>query len=167
MYFNQQIFENTAVTNVLTEPTPNNEKKIIGLQTNHGSIKTSTIVNACGIWARELTQKVGLDIPVTAIKHAYVVTGSIPGSKGVPCIRDHDGCLYFRPQGDSIVFGGYESNPEIIKEVKHKQIWALFGIPDTFRFLKESSVYLNWIKVASISTGNVHVNYALHLKKLE
>lgn len=113
-----QLFENTAVTNVLTEPTPNNEKKVIGLETSHGNIKTSVIVNACGVWARELTQKVGLDIPITPIKHSYVVTGNIPGSKGIPCIRDHDGGLYFRPQGEAIVFGGYEPNPEILKDVR-------------------------------------------------
>lgn len=61
---------------------------------------------------------VGLDLPATTIKHAYVVTGSIPEAKGSPCIRDHDGRLYLRPQGDSIVFGGYEPNPELLKEVK-------------------------------------------------
>lgn len=114
-----QIFENTGVTKLLTQPTPNNEKKIIGLETNQGTIKTSLVVNACGVFARNLTKTVGLDIPVTAMKHAYVVTGSVPGSKGVPCIRDHDGGLYFRPQGDSIVFGGYEPNPEIINEVRY------------------------------------------------
>lgn len=103
---------------ILTQPTPNNEKKVIGLETNYGNIKTNVVVNACGVFSRNLTQTVGLDIPVTAMKHAYVITGSVPGSKGVPCIRDHDGGLYFRPQGDSIVFGGYEPNPEIMKEVK-------------------------------------------------
>lgn len=91
------------------------------METNNGSIKTNVIVNACGVWARDLTLKVGLDIPVTAMKHGYVVTGSIPESKGVPCIRDHDGGLYFRPQGDAIVFGGYEPNPDIMKEVSKQK----------------------------------------------
>lgn len=104
---------------ILTQPTPNNEKKVIGLETNRGTIKTSVVVNACGVFARNLTQTVGLDIPVTAMKHAYVITGSVPEAKGVPCIRDHDGGLYLRPQGDSIVFGGYEPNPVIMKEVRN------------------------------------------------
>lgn len=60
---------------------------------------------------------VGLDLPITPIKHGYVVTGNVPGAKGSPCIRDLDGGLYFRPQGDAIVFGGYESNPVIMKDV--------------------------------------------------
>lgn len=114
-----QVFENTPVTNILYEPTPNNEKKVIGVETANGNVKTSMIVNACGAWARDLTNMVGLDIPITTIKHAYVVTGTVPEAKGSPCIRDHDGGLYLRPQGDSIVFGGYESNPEILKEVKN------------------------------------------------
>lgn len=123
----------------MTEPTPNNEKKVIGLETNHGTLKTSVVVNACGVWARDLTHQVGLDIPVVAIKHAYVITGSVPDSKGIPCIRDHDGGLYFRPQGDSIIFGGYEPNPEILKEVRNRHILVFSCFHSAGRFLKISS----------------------------
>lgn len=112
-----KVFEDTPVTKILTDPTPNNEKKIIGIETPKGTIKTNVIVNAGGVWAREITQMVGLDLPATPMKHAFVVTGSVPESKGTPCIRDHDGGLYFRPQGDSIVFGGYEPNPILLKDV--------------------------------------------------
>ncbi|XP_072386049.1 sarcosine dehydrogenase, mitochondrial [Diabrotica undecimpunctata] len=112
-----QVFEDTAVTKVLTVPTPNNEKKVTGVETSKGVIKTNIMVNAAGAWARQITQMVDLDIPLTPMKHAYVVTGSIPSVKGTPSIRDHDGNLYFKSQGDSIVFGGYEPNPEILQEL--------------------------------------------------
>ncbi|CAG9819893.1 unnamed protein product [Phaedon cochleariae] len=123
-----QLFENTDVTRILTEPTPNNEKKVVGVETSRGTIKTNTVVNACGAWSRDLTHTVGLDIPLTPIKHAYVVTASVPGVKGIPCIRDHDGGLYFRPQGDAVVFGGYEPNPEIISDLPKDFAFSLFEL---------------------------------------
>lgn len=60
---------------------------------------------------------VGIEIPVTPMKHAYVITNNVEGARGCPSIRCHDSSLYFRPQGDSILFGGYESNPEILRDV--------------------------------------------------
>ncbi|XP_057662190.1 sarcosine dehydrogenase, mitochondrial [Diorhabda carinulata] len=116
-----KVFEDTPVTKILTVPTPNNEKKIVGIETPVGTIKTNVIVNAAGVWSRKLTQMVGLDIPLTPMKHAFVVTGSIPEAKGTPSIRDHDGCLYFRPQGDSILFGGYEPNPVVLKDLPEEK----------------------------------------------
>ncbi|KAJ8975141.1 hypothetical protein NQ317_015275, partial [Molorchus minor] len=137
------VFENTPATRVLTEPTPNNEKKIVGIETPNGTIKTSVLVNTCGAWSRGITQQVGLDIPTTPIKHAYVITGSVPNSKGTPCIRDHDGGLYFRPQGDSILFGGYENNPEFIDE-----------LPDDFQFslynLDKSIFDVHWKRACEL-----------------
>lgn len=86
------------------------------------------LVNACGVWARDLTQMVGLDIPMIPIKHSYLVTGAIPEAKGSPCIRDHDESLCLRSQGDSIVFGCYEPNPEILKDVsKHNWVFHIFN----------------------------------------
>lgn len=60
---------------------------------------------------------VGLEIPLAAFKHAYVVTESIPAAKGTPNIRDHDASIYYRTQGNTLYVGGYEMNPYILKEV--------------------------------------------------
>ena len=60
---------------------------------------------------------VGTSVPLMALKHAYITTNSIPGIANMPNIRDHDLALYFRTQGDSIVVGGYETNPIFLDEV--------------------------------------------------
>nr|CAH7760943.1 unnamed protein product [Callosobruchus chinensis] len=123
-----QLFENTPIVKILTEPTPNNEKKIIGVETEKGSIKTSNLVLAAGVWSRLLVQKIGLDIPVTTIKHTYLTTGNVPEAKDTPCIRDHDGKLYFRPQNGEVVLGGYEPNPDIIKELGKDHQFSLYEV---------------------------------------
>lgn len=60
---------------------------------------------------------VGLRIPLIPMKHAYVVSESIPRVRGLPNVRDHDGSVYFRIQGESLLMGGYEPNPTILDQV--------------------------------------------------
>lgn len=60
---------------------------------------------------------VGLEIPLAVFEHAYVITANIPESKGTPNLRDHDGSIYYKTQGTTLHMGGYELNPNIIKEV--------------------------------------------------
>lgn len=93
-----------------------------------GVIKTNCIVNACGVWAREVARMVSLDIPLAVFKHSYVITDSIPAVKGTPNIRDHDRCIYYRVQGDSLYLGGYEKNPVLIKEVASDFNFALYDL---------------------------------------
>ncbi|KAJ8919613.1 hypothetical protein NQ315_002235 [Exocentrus adspersus] len=122
------LYENTPVTNILTEATMNNEKKIIGVETTKGVIKTGIVVNACGAWSQDLCQKIGLNLPITPIKHGYVLTASVPGAKGTPQIRDHDGEFYFRTSGDAVLIGFYEINPEILKEVAPDFQFGLYDL---------------------------------------
>lgn len=115
-----EILEHCPVTNIIIDSSTG-VRKIKGVETPQGVIKTSCIVNAAGIWARNIAQMVGLDVPLTIMKHAYVVTEPIRGVKGTPNIRDHDGSIYYRVQGESLFLGGYEKNPEIVKEVRSDQ----------------------------------------------
>lgn len=101
-------------------------RKIKGVETPLGIIKTNCIVNACGVWSRNIAQMVGLDIPLAVFKHAYVVTESVPSVKGTPNIRDHDRSIYYRVQGDSLYLGGYENNPVLVKEVSLLGLISLF-----------------------------------------
>lgn len=92
-------------------------RKIKGVETPMGVIKTNCVVNACGVWSRNVAQLVGLDVPLAVFKHSYVITETVPGVKGTPNIRDHDRSIYYRVMGESLNLGGYESNPVLVKEV--------------------------------------------------
>ena len=60
-----------------------------------------------------MAEMAGTKLPLLSMKHAYVVTESIPGMKGtLPNVRDHDLSIYLKTQGDAIAIGGYEQNPE-------------------------------------------------------
>ncbi|XP_018560905.1 sarcosine dehydrogenase, mitochondrial [Anoplophora glabripennis] len=122
------LYENTPVVNILTEATMNNEKKVIGVQIHGGTIKTSVVINTCGAWSQDISRMVGLNIPLTAMKHGYVLTASVPGARGSPQVRDQDGNFYFRSQGDAILLGLYEHNPEIINEIEKDFHFGLYEL---------------------------------------
>lgn len=115
--FSLQILENCPVVNILTDSSTA-VRRIKGVETPQGVIKTSCVVNTAGAWARNVAQMVGLDIPVTILKHSYVLTEPVPNVKGTPNIRDNDALTYYRIVGESVMLGGYERNPEIVKEVR-------------------------------------------------
>jgi sarcosine dehydrogenase len=122
-----QVIENCPVNTILTDPT-SGARKIKGVETAKGTIKTSCVVNAAGVWSKNIAQLVGLDLPIVPMKHAYVITDSIPEAKNAPNIRDHDGGIYMRMQGDCIYLGGYEANPEIIKDMPSDFQFSLFDL---------------------------------------
>lgn len=64
-----------------------------------GVIKTNTVVNATGVWGKDLLVPHGVHLPLVPMKHAYVISETIKEVQGMPNVRDHDYSLYFRIQG--------------------------------------------------------------------
>ncbi|MEE3286757.1 MAG: FAD-dependent oxidoreductase [Pseudomonadota bacterium] len=84
--------------------------------TEQGEIHTEHIVNAGGLWAREVGRMVGLELPVLAMEHMYLLTEDMPEvvafneSSGleVPHCVDFDGELYLRQERKGMLMGTYE-----------------------------------------------------------
>lgn len=105
------------MTRILTDKPEWGSQKVTGVETPHGTIKTNCVLNACGVWSRHIAKMVGVEIPLIPMKHAYVVTEPMKNVKNLPNIRDHDGKIYIKPQGESMSIGGYETNPIILQSV--------------------------------------------------
>ena len=109
-------------------------KRVTGVQLADGRrISTKQVVNATGVWANEVTRMVEEEIPLRAIKHAFVLTQEIPGMHAMlPNVRDHDLSIYLKTQGKAMAIGGYEQNPEFW-EPAHDFAFGLFELNfDTF-----------------------------------
>jgi dimethylglycine dehydrogenase len=80
--------------------------------TEQGTIHAEHIVNAGGLWAREIGRMVGLELPVLAMEHHYLVTEEIPevvaSEKEVLHIVDPEGEIYMRQEGRGMLMGTYE-----------------------------------------------------------
>ncbi|MGH8200044.1 MAG: GcvT family protein [Steroidobacteraceae bacterium] len=79
--------------------------------TDHGNVHAEHVVNAGGLWAREVGRMVGLELPILAMEHQYLITEEIPQIAGLPeqlhCI-DFEGELYLREERGGMLLGTYE-----------------------------------------------------------
>jgi dimethylglycine dehydrogenase len=79
--------------------------------TEQGSVHAEHVVNAGGLWAREVGRMVGLELPVLAMEHQYLITEDLPELKGqkeqLHCI-DFEGEIYTRQERGGMLLGTYE-----------------------------------------------------------
>jgi dimethylglycine dehydrogenase len=79
--------------------------------TDHGNVHAEHVVNAGGLWAREVGRMVGLELPVLAMEHQYLITEDLPELKGqkeaLHCI-DFEGEIYTRQERGGMLLGTYE-----------------------------------------------------------
>src|SRR5678816_1344177 len=88
--------------------------------------RCETLVNCGGQWARAFGRLAGVNVPLYAAEHFYLVTKAIAGvSPDMPVIRDPDGYLYYKEEVGGLVMGGFE--PEA-------KPWNVEPIPDGFEF---------------------------------
>ena len=86
------------------------------VETAKGEVKAEHVVNCGGLWAREVGRMVGLEIPVLAMQHMYLLTEDMPEvaevnkktGEDVIHVVDFDGELYLRQEGGGMLMGTYE-----------------------------------------------------------
>ena len=86
------------------------------VHTDKGIIKAEHVVNAAGLWARECGRMVGLELPVLAMEHMYLLTDDMPEvaaineatGKEVLHAVDFDGEIYLRQERGGMLMGTYE-----------------------------------------------------------
>ncbi|HXG27102.1 MAG TPA: FAD-dependent oxidoreductase [Candidatus Binatia bacterium] len=92
-----------------------------------GTIRAEIVVNAAGIWGRDVGRLAGVDLPIVPIEHQYLVTDAIPelGQEHaeMPVVRDVEASFYVREEGGGLLVGPYEREPKP---------WSERGIPGTW-----------------------------------
>jgi sarcosine oxidase, subunit beta len=74
------------------------------------SVRADTLVNAAGCWAGELGRLAGLQVPVQPVRRMIYLTAPKPGRSTSPLVVDTATGLYFRTEGERVLFG--RSNPD-------------------------------------------------------
>ena len=104
--------------------TANGEWRIV---TDKGTISAEFVVNAAGLWAREVAALAGITMPLLPVEHHYMVTESIPeiasAESKIPNISFGEANVYARQEGSGLLLGAYES---------HCTHWAEPGTPLDF-----------------------------------
>lgn len=83
--------------------------------TEQGTIRTEHVVNAAGLWAKQVGRMVELDLPVSPLEHHYLLTETIPEVAAldfeVPMTVDLEGFTYLRQDQKGVLLGIYETKP--------------------------------------------------------
>ena len=79
--------------------------------TDAGNVHAEHVVNAAGLWAREVGRMVGIELPILAMEHQYLITGDMPELVGRPeqlHAIDFEGEIYIRQERGGMLMGTYE-----------------------------------------------------------
>ena len=90
-----------------------------------GFLQADAVVNCGGMWGHEVGRMAGVNVPLHACEHFYIVTEPIPELAQLPVLRVPDECAYYKEDAGKILLGAFEpvSKP-----------WGMDGIPKDFEF---------------------------------
>ena len=95
--------------------------------TENGTVHAEYVVNAAGLWGREVAALAGIQLPLIPVEHHYLVTDNMPEIEclnfELPQINDNETGVYARQEGQGLLLGAYE------KTCTH---WAIDGTPLDF-----------------------------------
>ena len=83
------------------------------------------IVNCAGMWGHEVGKMAGVNVPLHACEHFYIVSEPIEGLCQLPVLRVLDECAYYKEDAGKLMLGAFEPNAKP---------WGEDGIPDDFEF---------------------------------
>ena len=97
------------------------------VETPKGNIHTPWVINAAGLWGREVAALAGIHLPLQPTEHQYFVTEAMAEIEGMdrrlPSVADRDGEYYLRQEGQGLLIGAYE---------RDMRFWAEEGTPLDF-----------------------------------
>jgi heterotetrameric sarcosine oxidase gamma subunit len=116
-----KIFEETEVVGINKE-----NGCVTGVVTNKGEIKAEIVVNCAGLWGRHVGKLAGVNVPLQAAEHYYLLTQPIEGvHSDLPIIEDFERFSYFREEVGGLLVGFFEPIAAP---------WGVDGIPKDFAF---------------------------------
>jgi 4-methylaminobutanoate oxidase (formaldehyde-forming) len=116
-----RIFQDTLVTAVRHDG-----EKVTGVSTEKGDVDAKYVVICGGMWSRDLAASVGVNVPLHACEHYYVLFESVEGlDPALPVLRDYDACTYYKYDAGKLMVGAFEPNA---------RPWGTDGIPEDFCF---------------------------------
>ncbi len=119
-----QVLERVRVAGIRTEG-----GRAIGVDwesdAGQGFIAADHVVNCAGMWGHEVGRMAGVNVPLQACEHFYIVTEPIKGLAQLPVLRVPDECAYFKEDAGKFLLGAFEPNAKP---------WGMGGIPADFEF---------------------------------
>ncbi len=98
-----------VIEGVSVEAIRKHHGKVIGVDTDQGSVDAEYVVTCAGMWSHELGRQAGVNIPLHACEHFYLVTEPVPDlPSDLPTLRDTDNCIYVKEDAGRLLVGAFE-----------------------------------------------------------
>jgi len=164
--YGARVLENVKVEEILVE-----DGKAVGVKTAQGSIAADKVVLAGGLWSRDIAAKIGVDLPLYACEHYYVVTEDMDEMTRRPVLRDFDKGVYFKEDTGKILMGWFEHNArgcpmdrigedfcfdEFPCDMDHMEDYLLRGM-ETLPVLEQTGIRLFFNGPESFTPDNLHL----------
>ena len=100
-----KIVEGVAVQRLLKDG-----DKCVGVETEDGrAVLAESVVMAAGMWTRQLAETIGVNVPLQACEHFYIVTEPLEGvPRDMPIVRDPSNYTYFKEETGKLMVGFFE-----------------------------------------------------------
>jgi 4-methylaminobutanoate oxidase (formaldehyde-forming) len=115
---------------------------VTGVETDHGAIRAEVVVNAAGMWGREVGAMAGVSVPLQAAEHYYLITDTVDWAHpDLPVVEDPDRYGYYREEGGGILVGLFEPRAKA---------WSLDRVPPDVAF---ASLPPDWDRIGPYLDG--------------
>jgi len=119
--------------------------RAVGVETAQGPVEAETVVLCGGMWTRQLAATAGVNVPLQACEHFYLVTEPLDGVvPGMPTVRDPGGYTYIKEETGKLMVGFFEPRGKV---------WNLEAIPSDFSF---TSLPEDWEHVGPVFEKAIH-----------
>ena len=164
--YGARVIENVKVEEILVQ-----DGKAVGVKTAQGSIAADKVVLAGGLWSRDIATKIGVDLPLYACEHYYIVTEDMDGMTKRPVLRDFDKGVYFKEDTGKILMGWFEHNArgcpmdriaedfcfdEFPCDMEHMEDYLIRGM-GTLPVLEQTGIRLFFNGPESFTPDNLHL----------
>ena len=126
-----RIFENTKVTGIRQAG-----GRVTGVDTADGAVRAEFVVNCAGLWAREVGRMAGVNVPLMAAEHFYVVTDASPDiPRNLPVLRVPDECAYVKEEAGKLLVGFFEPKGKPLPDHQIPDDSEFLNLPDDWDHL--------------------------------
>ena len=150
-----QVIERTKAMGVTRQGRRITSVKWENEQGESSSIDCENVINCGGMWGHEVGRMLGVNVPLHACEHFYIVTEAIAGLTQMPVLRVPDECAYYKEDAGKMLLGAFEpvSKP-----------WAMDGIPQDFEFdqLPEDFDHFEPILASAVARMPMLVEAGIH-----
>ncbi len=119
-----QVIERTCVTGITRQG-----RRVTGVDWQQdgarGHVAADMIVNCAGMWGHAVGRMAGVNVPLHACEHFYIVSEPIAGLGALPVLRVPDECAYYKQDAGKMMLGAFEPSAKP---------WGMAGIPQDFEF---------------------------------